>query len=83
MRPWRRKVVPKVRDQQCACGQVENLKATIETGNCTVTKCLRRMERSASRGRVIGPTAKEGDVVVVNSLRTEAHTDVEKLPIKD
>jgi hypothetical protein len=27
-------------------------------------------------------TAKEGDAVVVNSLRPEAYTDVEKLPIK-
>ena len=57
-------------------------KPTIETCNYAVTKCLRRMERSASRSRVIGPTAKKGDVVVVNGLGAEAHTDVEKLPIK-
>ena len=64
-------------------GKLEFRRRTIETGNRAVTKCLSRVEGSACWRRVEGPSAKEGDVVVINSLGTETHTIVEKLPSKD
>ena len=83
MTPWRRKVVPNVGNYLCACRQFEKFqRPTIEAGNGSVTECLRRMERSTnwcSVERVERPPAKEGDGVIVNSLRPETYA---KLPIK-